>query len=42
MSGVSTSGFGDLKLFTGSAHPELTKEIAQHLGIQQLDRLEDG
>jgi ribose-phosphate pyrophosphokinase len=33
MSGVSTSGYGDLKLFSGSAHPELTREIAQFLGI---------
>ena len=30
---VRTAGFGELKLFSGSAHPELTKEIAQYLGI---------
>ena len=27
------TGFGDLKLFSGSAHPELTKEIAGFLGV---------
>jgi ribose-phosphate pyrophosphokinase len=27
------TGFGELKLFAGSAHPELTREIAQFLGI---------
>src|SRR6059036_344565 len=26
-------GFGELKVFAGSAHPELAREIAQHLGI---------
>ena len=29
-----STGFGDLKLFTGSAHPSLTREIADFLGIQ--------
>ena len=29
----STAGFGELKLFSGSAHLELAKEIAQHLGL---------
>jgi ribose-phosphate pyrophosphokinase len=33
MDGSRTSGFGELKLFSGSAHPGLTKEIAQHLGL---------
>src|SRR5437763_9339111 len=28
------SGFGDLKLFSGKAHPELTHEIAEFLGVQ--------
>src|ERR1700693_2641925 len=28
------TGFGDLKLFSGSAHPELTREIAEFLGVQ--------
>jgi ribose-phosphate pyrophosphokinase len=28
-----STGFGDLKLFSGSAHPQLTKEIADFLGI---------
>ena len=27
------AGYGELKLFTGSAHPELAREIAQHLGL---------
>ena len=27
------TGFGDLKIFSGSAHPQLTKEIADFLGI---------
>jgi ribose-phosphate pyrophosphokinase len=27
------TGFGDLKVFSGSAHPHLTKEIADSLGI---------
>jgi ribose-phosphate pyrophosphokinase len=27
------AGYGDLKLFSGSAHPELAREIAQHLGL---------
>ena len=30
---MTSTGFGDLKLFTGSAHPSLTKEIADFLGI---------
>ncbi|MBI3047472.1 MAG: ribose-phosphate pyrophosphokinase [Acidobacteria bacterium] len=28
-----STGFGDLKIFSGSAHPTLTKEIAEFLGI---------
>jgi ribose-phosphate pyrophosphokinase len=28
-----STGFGELKLFSGSAHPSLTKEIADFLGI---------
>ena len=28
------SGFGELKLFSGRAHPELTKEVAEFLGVQ--------
>ena len=28
-----STGFGDLKIFSGSAHPSLTKEIADFLGI---------
>jgi ribose-phosphate pyrophosphokinase len=31
--GLMSTGFGDLKLFSGSAHPQLTKEIADFLGI---------
>src|SRR6476620_1233660 len=27
------AGYGELKLFSGSAHPELAREIAQHLGV---------
>jgi ribose-phosphate pyrophosphokinase len=27
------SGFGDLKIFSGSAHPQLTRDIADFLGI---------
>jgi ribose-phosphate pyrophosphokinase len=27
------AGYGELKRFSGSAHPELAKEIAQHLGL---------
>ncbi|HTL00848.1 MAG TPA: ribose-phosphate pyrophosphokinase [Vicinamibacterales bacterium] len=27
------AGYGELKLFSGSAHPELAKEIATHLGL---------
>jgi ribose-phosphate pyrophosphokinase len=27
------AGYGELKLFSGSAHPELAREIAQHLGM---------
>jgi ribose-phosphate pyrophosphokinase len=29
----AASGFGELKVFSGSAHPELTKEIAAFLGV---------
>ena len=32
--GLMSTGFGDLKVFSGSAHPQLTKEIADFLGIQ--------
>ncbi len=28
------TGFGELKVFSGSAHPQLTKEIAAFLGVQ--------
>src|SRR5262245_43301730 len=28
------TGFGDLKVFSGSAHPELTREIAEFLGVK--------
>ncbi len=28
------TGFGELKIFSGSAHPELTREIAAFLGVQ--------
>ena len=31
--GLTSTGFGDLKIFSGSAHPSLTKEIAEFLGI---------
>ena len=31
--GLMSTGFGDLKLFSGSSHPSLTKEIAEFLGI---------
>ncbi|MSO30660.1 MAG: ribose-phosphate pyrophosphokinase [Acidobacteria bacterium] len=31
--GLMPTGFGDLKLFSGSAHPQLTKEIGDFLGI---------
>ena len=31
--GLMSTGFGDLKIFSGSAHPSLTKEIADFLGI---------
>jgi ribose-phosphate pyrophosphokinase len=27
------TGFGELKVFSGSAHPDLTKEIAEYLGV---------
>jgi len=27
------AGYGELKVFSGSAHPELAREIAQHLGL---------
>ena len=27
------TGFGDLKIFSGSAHPQLTRDIADFLGI---------
>ena len=32
--GLMSTGFGDLKVFSGSAHPQLTREIADFLGIQ--------
>src|SRR4051812_38515475 len=28
------AGYGELKLFSGSAHPELAREIAHHLGVE--------
>ena len=28
------TGFGELKVFSGSAHPELAREIASYLGVQ--------
>src|SRR5215207_7103380 len=31
--GLVATGVGDLKLFSGSAHPQLTKDIADFLGI---------
>src|ERR671929_842855 len=31
--GLMSTGFGDLKVFSGSAHPHLTKDIAEFLGI---------
>ena len=27
-------GFGELKVFSGSAHPDLTREIASFLGVE--------
>jgi ribose-phosphate pyrophosphokinase len=30
---LMTTGFGELKIFSGSAHPELTKEVADVLGV---------
>ena len=31
--GLLSTGFGELKVFSGSAHPQLAKEIAEFLGI---------
>jgi len=31
--GLMATGFGELKVFSGSAHPQLTREIAEFLGI---------
>ena len=31
--GLMSTGFGDLKVFSGSAHPQLTREITDFLGI---------
>ena len=31
---VMATGFGELKVFSGSAHPELAREIAEILGVQ--------
>jgi ribose-phosphate pyrophosphokinase len=31
--GLMATGFGDLKIFSGSAHPQLAKDIADFLGI---------
>ena len=28
------TGFGELKVFSGTAHPELTREVAEFLGVQ--------
>src|SRR5215213_3939465 len=33
--GLMATGFGDLKIFSGSAHQQLTKDIADFLGIPQ-------
>jgi ribose-phosphate pyrophosphokinase len=30
---IMATGFGELKVFSGSAHPELTREIASFLGV---------
>jgi ribose-phosphate pyrophosphokinase len=30
----TATGFGELKVFSGSAHPELTREIAEFLGVK--------
>ena len=30
---MAATGFGELKIFAGSAHPDLTREIAQFLGV---------
>ncbi len=30
----TAAGFGELKVFSGSAHPDLTREIAEVLGVQ--------
>jgi ribose-phosphate pyrophosphokinase len=30
---MAATGFGDLKIFSGSAHPDLTREIAAFLGV---------
>ena len=27
------TGYGDLKVFSGSAHPQLTKDICEFLGV---------
>jgi ribose-phosphate pyrophosphokinase len=32
-SGLMATGFGELKVFSGSAHPQLAREIADYLGI---------
>ena len=44
--GLLSMGFGDMKVFTGSAHPQLAKEIASSLGISlgqaRLRRFPDG
>jgi ribose-phosphate pyrophosphokinase len=31
--GLLATGFGEMKIFTGSAHPQLSREIAEFLGI---------
>jgi ribose-phosphate pyrophosphokinase len=31
--GLLSTGFGDLKIFSGSAHPQLTRDIADFLGV---------
>src|SRR5687767_15749599 len=31
--GLTSTGFSDLKVFSGSAHPQLAKEITEFLGI---------
>ena len=34
---MAATGFGELKVFSGSAHPELTREIGAFLGVAYFD-----